>query len=62
MFQYSPILGHSSIWDLKYTFSLSGISKWIWMNTDHQIFIEKIDIFKLNIWYLLLFYCLIQKP
>ena len=21
MFQYSPILGHSSIWDLKYTFS-----------------------------------------
>ena len=22
MFQYSPILGHSSIWDMKYTFSL----------------------------------------
>ena len=21
MFQYSPVLGHSSIWDLKYTFS-----------------------------------------
>ena len=20
-FQYSPILGHSSVWDLKYTFS-----------------------------------------
>ena len=27
MFQYLPILGRSSIWDLKYTFSVFGYSK-----------------------------------
>ena len=34
MFQYSPILGHSGIWDLKYTFSRKPYNS-AYFNVDH---------------------------
>ena len=37
MFQYSPILGRSSIWDLKYTFSHIPLKVCLQVQKDKKI-------------------------